>query len=141
MFYLKAGKCLWTANVLTLNTFKPHSYTVIPSYTVINALGRSYGASVGFEPSLVPGRSQRAIWSPHRPTLHPPPVRPELIWHSTPTLHTCVPPRLDDGNDDTVIPVGGLFFQGWSTHTPPADTSEGGMLSGLTARYSTLVER
>lgn len=33
--------------------------------------------------------------------------------------------RLDDGNDDTVIPVGGLFFQGHSTPTPPMDGSEG----------------
>lgn len=62
---------------------------------------------------------------PHRPAPHPPPVRPALIWHSTPTLHTCVWSRLDDGNDDTVIPVGGLFFQGYSTPTPPVDRSEG----------------
>lgn len=80
---------------------------------------------------------------PHRPAPHPPPVRPELIWHSTPTLHTCVCvwSRLDDGNDDTVIPVGGLFFQGCSTPIPPMDKSEGEMLSGRAARYSTRVER
>lgn len=64
---------------------------------------------------------------PHRPAPHPPPVRPARIWHSTPTLHTCVRvwSRLDDDNDDTVIPVGGLFFQGHSTPTPPMDRSEG----------------
>lgn len=59
---------------------------------------------------------------PHRPALHPPPVRPALIWQSSPTIHTsvcvCVGSRLDDGSDDRVIPVGGLFFQGHSTPTP-----------------------
>lgn len=40
-------------------------------------------------------------------------------------VYVCVWSRLDDGSDDTVIAVGGLFFQGHSTPTPPMDGSEG----------------
>lgn len=42
---------------------------------------------------------------PHRPAPHPPPVRPELIWHSTPTLHTRV----------CVVQIG--WRQWWHSHS------------------------
>lgn len=47
---------------------------------------------------------------PHKPALHPPPDSPDLIWHPM-LVRACVSvwSRLDDGSDDTVISVGGLF--------------------------------
>lgn len=62
-------------------------------------------------------------------------------WSGTPLLlstRVCVWSRLDDGNDDTVNPVGGLFFQGCSTPTPPVARSKDEMLNGFAVRYSSL---
>ncbi|KAK5901888.1 hypothetical protein CesoFtcFv8_007201 [Champsocephalus esox] len=87
--------------------------------------------------SHTPGPLQelRAIWSPQASAApSSSQASSDLALHS----YSCVWSRLYDGNDDTVIPVGGWFFQGYSSPTPPwTDLRE--MPSGPAARYSSLV--
>lgn len=119
----------------------PFFYTLMKAFTegdqtgIISQEHHTLGSQAG----------DRGPSGPRRPAPHPPPARPALIWHSTPTLHTCMcvcvcgPDWMTAMMTQSILWVA-CFFQGCRTPTPPVDRSEQEMLSGL-AEASSLVER
>lgn len=97
---------------------------------------------MGASHSWVLCRSWRAIWSPPASAASSSSqANTDLALHSY-SPHVCVCVCGPDCMTVlmTVIPVGGLFFQGHSTPTPPVDRSEE-MLSGPAVRYSSVVRQ
>lgn len=113
--------------------FKRITHTYIPSWMPYSLLIKCYHGSLALlSPSWPSG--------PHRPMPHPPPVRPKLIWHTTPTLHTCV----------CVVQIG--WRQWWHSHScgwlvfprlqhshPTRGQIWGRCWEGFAARYSSRV--